>query len=179
MSFRNKQPSTSRHRSSSATRNGSSNNLSYGNRPRSLGFFGSNSNLYSSYSGSPNAYSAYNPSSYNSYSSNYKSPYFSNNYRNGAGSSGYASLTIPAKALTNINVVTPSYSRMYDNNKDYIKTDSGHKSRRDLGRNGSFSRDRSLSRSQSSLASGMGSKSISLTSLNSEGYAVSIKIPVL
>lgn len=175
MSFRNKQPSTSRHRSSSATRNGSS-NVSYGNRPRSLGYFGSNTTPYSSYSGPSNAYSAYNPS-YNSYAgSNYKSPYFSNNYRNGAGSSGYASLTIPAKALTNINVVTPSYSRMYDNNKDYIKSDGGHKSRRDMNRSGSFSRDRSLSRSQSSLASGMGSRSISLTSLNSEGYIVRFKI---
>lgn len=173
MSFRNKQPSTSRHRSSSATRNGSGNNVSYGNRPRSLGFFGSNTNLYSSYSAPSSGYSAYNPS-YNSFGSNYKSPYFSNNYRNGAGSSGYASLTIPAKALTNINVVTPSYSRMYDNNKDYIKPDSGHKSRRDMNRSGSFSRDRSLSRSQSSLASGMGSRSISLTSLNSEGYVVSL-----
>lgn len=176
MSFRNKQPSSSRHRSSSATRNGSgSSGLSYTNRPRSLGFFGSNANSYSSYSGSPNSYNAYNPS-YNSYGSNYKSPYFSNNYRNGAGSSsGYASLTIPAKALTNINVVTPSYSRMYDNNKDYIKNDNGHKSRRDMHRSDSFGRDRSLTRSQSSLASGMGSRSISLTSLNSEGYCVSIK----
>lgn len=169
MSFRSKQQvAPSRHRSSSATRN-NSNGLSYSNRPRSLGYFGSNMSPFSSYSSnSSGPYSSYT-SPYNSYTSNYKSPYFSNGY----GTSGYASLTIPAKALANINVVTPSYSKMYDNSKDYVKNDSGHKSRRDLHRTGSFNRDRSLSRSNS-VGSCMGSRSVSLTSLNSEGYVVSI-----
>lgn len=173
MSFRSKQPvAPSRHRSSSATRNGNNNGLSFTNRPRSMGYY-NNMNPYSSYSSaSSSPYNSYS-SPYNSYTSNYKSPYFSNNYRNG-GNSGYASLTIPAKALTNTNVVIPSYSKMYDNSRDYVSND-GHKSRREMHRSGSFNRDRSLSRSQSSLASGMGSKSISLTSLNSEGYIVSQK----
>lgn len=181
MSFRNKQPvPPTRNRSASATRNGSGSGYSYGsNRPRSTGFFNSNTNPYSSYStsASSNPYGGYS-SPYSSYSSNYKSPYFANSYRNtsnnnGNSNSGYASLTIPAKALTNINVVTPNYSKMYENSKDYIKNSSGHTSRRDMHRNGSFHRDRSLSRSQSSLVSGMGSRSLSLTSLNSEGYYVS------
>lgn len=171
MSFRNKQPvPPTRNRSSSSTRNGSGSGYSYGtNRPRSTGFFNANSNPYSSYSGGANSYGGYS-SPYSSYSSNYKSPYFANSYRNNNNNnsnSGYASLTIPAKALANINVVTPNYAKMYENNK-------GHTSRRDMHRNGSFHRDRSLSRSQSSLVSGMGSRSLSLTSLNSEGYYVSL-----
>lgn len=178
MSFRNKQPvPPTRNRSTSATRNGSGSSFSYGsNRPRSAGYFTANANPYSSYSSGGNSYGGYS-SPYSSYSSNYKSPYFGNSYRNnnssGNNNSGYASLTIPAKALANINVVTPNYSKMYENSKDYIKNSGGHTSRRDMHRNGSFHRDRSLSRSQSSLVSGMGSRSLSLTSLNSEGYIVS------
>lgn len=176
MSFRNKQPvPPTRNRSASASRNGSGSSFSYGsNRPRSTGFFNANTNPYSPYSAASNSYGGYS-SPYSSYSSNYKSPYFANNYRNNNtnGNNGYASLTIPAKALANINVVTPNYSKMYENSKDYIKNSSGHTSRRDMHRNGSFHRDRSLSRSQGSLISGMGSRSLSLTSLNSEGYFVS------
>lgn len=158
MSFRNKQPvPPARHRSSSATRNGSSNSLAYA-RPRSMGLYSSNSSPYTSYTSPSNTYtSAYN--NYNSpyggaYSSSYKSPYFQNDYRN---NSTFGSLTIPAKALSNVNLYG-----------------SGHRSRQ-MSRQGSYSRDRSLSKSRSnSVGSGMGSRSISLNSLNSEGYIVRI-----
>lgn len=90
-----------------------------------------------------------------------------NDYRRGStgggssgGGAGFASLTIPAKAFGS----TSHYGG------------EGHRSRRDLGRNGSFGRDRSLSRSQGSLASGMGTRSVSLSSLNSEGYIVSLGV---
>lgn len=168
MSFHGKQPVPPlRRRSSSAVRNSSS---SYSNRPRSVGYYGSNTIGYSSPYSTTNPYS----SSYGSYSSNYKSPYFPNGYRGSSASSGYASLTIPAKTLANINIITPNYSKTYENSRDYIKSDTGHRSRRDLSRTGSFrDRDRSLSRSRNSLASsGLGSKSISLNSLTSEGYIV-------
>lgn len=172
MSFHGKQPvAPLRHRSSSAVR---SNGTSYSNRPRSVGYYGANTTAYSSpyTTTTTNPYSSYN----SSYTSNYKSPYFPNGYRSGVTSTGYASLTIPAKTLANINLITPNYSKTYDNNnRDYLKSDAGHRSRRDLGRTGSFNRDRSLSRSRNSLASsGMGSKSVSLTSLSSEGYIVRI-----
>lgn len=168
MSFHGKQPIPPlRRRSASAVR---SNGSSYSNRPRSVGYYGANTMSYSS----PYSTSTTNPysSSYNkNYTSNYKSPYFSNSYR--TSSSGYASLTIPAKALNNYNISTPSYS---NSSKDYTRNDTGHRSRRDLSRTGSFNRDRSLSRSRNSLvSSGMGSKSISLTSLTSEGYIVRLK----
>lgn len=173
MSFRNKQPiAPMRHRSSSTIRSNPSSYTS--SRPRSLGYFGSNTMSYSSPYSTPSSY--YNANNYNGYSSTYQSPYFQNGYRSNAGksSSGYASLTIPAKALSNINVITPNYSKSYDNNRDYVKSDSsGHRSRRDAGRRSSYrDRERSLSRSRNSLASSLGSRSISLTSLNSEGYVV-------
>ncbi|KRT84829.1 hypothetical protein AMK59_1638, partial [Oryctes borbonicus] len=180
MSYRPKQPvAPARRRSSSAVRTGST---STGNhqgsgyhRPRS--YMGSHSSPFSAALASipsNTPYSTFTPSSayknYGSggYSTNYTSPYYQNSSRN---ASGYASLTIPAKALTNINVVTPNYSKMYDNSREYaIPSDTGHRSRQ-MGRNGSFSRESSLTRSQSSLnGSGMGSRSHSLTSLNSEGY---------
>ncbi|KAK9731759.1 Ankyrin repeats (3 copies) [Popillia japonica] len=178
MSYRSKQPiPPTRRRSSSAVRSGgTTTNPSSGyHRPRS--YMGSHSSPFSSALAaipSNTPYSSFTPSSayknYSSsgYSSNYKSPYFQNTSRSSAG---YASLTIPAKALTNINVVTPNYSKMYDNSREYaIPSDTGHRSRQ-MTRNGSFSRDSSLTRSQSSLnGSGMGSRSHSLTSLNSEGY---------
>ena len=176
MSFHGKQPVPPlRRRSASAVR---SNGNSYTNRPRSVGYYGANTVAYSSpYTTSTHPYSSYN----NNYTSTYKSPYFPNGYRSGT-STGYASLTIPAKTLANINVITPNYSKTYENSNDYIKSDTGHKSRRDLGRAGSFNRDRSLSRSRHSVASsGMGSKSISLTSLSSDGYIVrfqAVEVPV-
>lgn len=181
MSYRSKQPvPPTRRRSSSAVRAGStgttSNQGSGYHRPRS--YMGSHSSPFSSALAaipSNTPYSSYTSSSAyknygaSGYSSNYKSPYFQNASRN----TGYASLTIPAKALTNINVVTPNYSKMYENSREYaIPSDSGHRSRQ-RSRNGSFSRESSLSRSQSSLnGSGMGSRSHSLTSLTSEGYIV-------
>lgn len=184
MSYRPKQPvPPTRRRSSSAVRTGSSggtatsNSTSGYHRPRS--YMGSHSSPFSaalSAIPSNTPYSTYTPSTYknygaSNYSSNYKSPYFQNAAR--SSSSGYASLTIPAKALTNINVVTPNYSKLYDNSREYAKpSDSGHRSRQPT-RNGSFSRESSLTRSQASLnGSGMGSRSHSLTSLNSEGYIV-------
>nr|XP_023022877.1 protein phosphatase 1 regulatory subunit 12B-like [Leptinotarsa decemlineata] len=157
----NKQPVTpTRHRSSSSARSTGS---SYNNRPRSLGHYTS---PYSSpYSNSTNPYSSFG--NYNGYGSNYQSPYFPNGYRGSTTSSGgYASLKIPAKAL--LNLATSSYAKKYDSGND--GTNGSHVSRRDLSRGGSY-RERSVSRSRSSLpSSGMGSKSISLTSLNSEGY---------
>ncbi|CAH0546537.1 unnamed protein product [Brassicogethes aeneus] len=168
MSFRSSKGVPTRHRSSSSVRsNGSVGGYS---RPRSLGYFGSNTSAYSSPYSSPSSYS---PSSYSNYTSNYQSPYFPNGYRGSSGSSGYASLTIPAKALTNINVVTPSYSKTYDNSRDY---DGGHRSRRDSARSYA-NRERSLSRSRNSLASsGMGSRSLSMTSLNSDtGYCSGVE----
>lgn len=149
MSYLNSQPvPPTRHRSSSAVRSGNFNN----SRPRSLGHY---SNPYSSpYSSTSNAFSSFNNYS-NGYGLNYQSPYFPNGYRGSSGSSGYASLTIPAKAFGK----------------------SEHLSRRDLTRGNSY-RERSLSRSRNSLpSSSMGSRSISLTSLNSlnsEGYCVSL-----
>lgn len=175
MSFHGKQPiAPLRHRSSSATR---SNGHSYNNRPRSVGYYGStnNSSYGVPYPSTANPYS----SSYNNYASNYKSPYFPNGYRGGSGAAGYASITIPAKTLANINLVPSNYSKIHDNSRDYIKSDNGHRSRRDLGRSGSFNRDRSSSRSRSSLTgSGMGSRSISLTSLSSEGYIVGVYVKI-
>lgn len=91
-------------------------------------------------------YSSY--SNYNGYGSNYQSPYFPNGYRGTPAANGYASLTIAS---------TPKKSE--------------HISRRDLTRGSSY-RERSLSRSTTPLSS-LGSRSISLTSLNSEGYSVS------
>lgn len=176
MSFRSS-PS-SRQRSSSLIRNGTSSSYS---RPRSLGYLSSNSNMFSPYATSSptNSYSSYNSSplsSYNMYSSNYMSPYFPNGYRGTTSSNGYASLTIPVKTLNNISAV-PSYSKALDN---YTKSSNARQSRQ-ASRKGSFNRDRSLSRSQSSLVNGMGSRSVSLTSLNSlnsEGYIVRIAIVV-
>ncbi|KAJ8956486.1 hypothetical protein NQ314_006724 [Rhamnusium bicolor] len=158
MSLHNKQPvASTRHRSSSVR-----------SRPRSLSYYGSNTVPYSSsYSNSSNPYSSI--SNYNSYSANYQSPYFSNDYRGTSSGLGYASLKIPAKSSSN----TPGYSKTYDNNRDYIKNDD-HISRRDAAKTNVYNRNRSLSRSRNSLSSGgMGSRSISLTSLNSEGYVVS------
>lgn len=162
MSFFNKQPAPpARHRSSSSVRSSGGNGSSYNNRPRSLGLF---SNSYSSpYSSSTSPYSSA-LNNYNSYSGNYQSPYFPNGYRGSTGSSGYASLTIPASS------VLKSFQKKYDNSNG---KDGSHVSRRELNRGSSY-RERSLSRSRNSLASsGMGSRSISLTSLNSEGYVVS------
>lgn len=137
-------PFSSRPRSSSTLRSGSYNNAS---RPRSLGHFSSGS--YSSpYSSNSSPYSSYN--NYNGYGSNYQSPYFPNGYRGTPAANGYASLTLSSK--------TP-------------KTD--HISRRDLTRGSSY-RERSLSRSSTPLTGSLGSRSISLTSLNSEGYSVRI-----
>lgn len=165
MSFRSRQPMPpSRHRSSSATRSGggSSSASSY-TRPRSVGLFTSpfNTNYSSSYG---NNYS----SPYSSYSSTYKSPYFTNGYK---GSTTYASLTIPTPKAALSNILPSNY----DNS-------SNHRSR-SISRQGSFNRERSVSKSRSpSIVSsnnsvcngggGMGSRSISLTSLNSEGYVV-------
>lgn len=179
MSFRSKQPvAPPRHRSSSTQRNGSTNGSSSYSRPRSIGYFGSNTSPYSSpynTSVSNNYSSSYSPF-YGGYTSNYKSPYFQNSYR--SGGNGYASLTIPAKALGNINLLNSNYGgKSYDNIRDYKKGtgESSHRSRQ-MTRTGSFNRDRSLSKSQSSIGSGMGSRSISLTSLNSEGYVVSFSL---
>lgn len=124
-------------------------NGSYNNtRPRSLGHFTSGS-YNSPYSTSP--YSSF--SNYNGYGSNYQSPYFPNGYRGTPTANGYASLTISSK--------TPKKSE--------------HISRRDLTRGSSY-RERSLSRSSTPLTGSLGSRSISLTSLNSEGYSVSRNI---
>lgn len=116
---------------------------SYNNtRPRSLGHL--SSTTYSSpYSTSP--YSSF--TNYNGYGSNYQSPYFPNGYRGVSAANGYASLTIPSK--------TPKKAE--------------HISRRDLTRGSSY-RERSLSRCSTPLTGS--SRSISLTSLNSEGYCV-------
>lgn len=166
MSLRTKHPV--RQRSTSAVRS-AGNSPSY-NRPRSMGFF-SNSSPYTPYSSSPvSSYSIYNPSTignYNKYSSNYTSPYISNGYRNSPLNGYTASLSIPAKALNKISMISPSYS----SNRDYPKTASNRQSRQ-MSRGNSFNRERSLSRSQSSVGGGMGSRSLSLTSLNSEGYCV-------
>lgn len=168
MSFRNTQGA--RQRSSSLVRNGSASNPVYG-RPRSLGFFNSHGHSnFSPYTATTpkNCFSPYSPSSlsnYKMYSSNYMSPYFPNGYR-GAATNGYASLTIPAKALNNV----ANFSKLFDNAHGSTTRQS-----RPTSRTGSFNRDRSLSRSQSSLNSGMGARSVSLTSLNSlasEGYVV-------
>lgn len=121
---------------------------SYSNsRPRSLGHYSSSSSYNSPYSTSP--YSSF--SNYNGYGTNYQSPYFPNGYRGTPAANGYASLTLSSN--------TPK------------KTD--HVSRRDLTRGSSY-RERSLSRSSTPLSGNLGSRSISLTSLNSEGYSVSI-----
>ncbi|KAK9891465.1 hypothetical protein WA026_014697, partial [Henosepilachna vigintioctopunctata] len=156
----------SRHRSSSAARTTSS---GYGSRPRSMGFYGNTSPYSSPYSTATSSPYSSSLSNYGGgYSSNYTSPYFQNGYRSNASSGGYASLTIPAKAFaTNYNVLAPNYAKNY--------TKGAHRSRRDSSssRGGSLrDRDRSASRSRSTLSggSGLGSKSISLTSLNSEGY---------
>ncbi|KAJ8983842.1 hypothetical protein NQ317_016447, partial [Molorchus minor] len=136
---------------------------SYNGRPRSLGYYGSNTTPFSSsYSNSSNPYSSSNSTS-NAYGLNYQSPYFSNGYRTPSSTSGYASLKIPAKSLS--SVANNNYSKSYGNERE-------HRSRRDLSRaNSYYGRDRSLSRSRNSLASsGLGSRSISLSSLNSEGY---------
>ncbi|KAF7274260.1 hypothetical protein GWI33_013072 [Rhynchophorus ferrugineus] len=168
---RSKQPVPPvRHRSSSAARVGSS---SYGSRPRSVGYYGANtnpysgSNAYSSPYSNGSSYSSLN--SYNpSYGSSYQSPYFPNGYRGASGAGGYASLTIPAKALSNVKTLTQNYPKSYENN--YLKSDNGRRSRRDISRGSSY-RERSASRSMGSLpGSGMGPRSMSLTSLNSEGY---------
>lgn len=169
MSFRSRQPiPPTRHRSSSATRSTTSSNPSTYSRPRSVGLFSSNpssNNLFTSFS---SGYSSPYNNNYTSYSSNYKSPYFTNGYK--GSSSGYASLTIPAKALANINLIPNNYSREYD---------STNRSR-SVSRQGSFNRDRSVSKSRSpSVVSGMGSRSVSLTSLNSEGYFVRIRLFVV
>lgn len=150
-----------RHRSSSASRTPSSPSsaaLSSYSRPRSLfstsntNPFNSASNLYSSY---VSPYTSGNSAYSSPYSSGYKSPYFSNGYK---GSSGYASLTIPANKFNFLGTSN------YDNGRS-----------RSISRQGSFGRERSLSKSRSPSVvsgSGMGSRSISLTSLNSEGYVV-------
>nr|CAI5849988.1 unnamed protein product [Callosobruchus analis] len=128
-------------------------------RPRSMtGHYGGGvaSSAYSS------PYSSWTGSG-SSASSAYQSPYFPNGYRGSAG--GYASLAIPAKS------VLQTLSKKYENAN--VNGGGSHVSRRDrLGRAGSY-RERSLSRSSraSPLSSAtMGSRSISLTSLNSEGY---------
>ena len=163
MSFRStvsKQPiAPTRRRSASSMRsNGYTSSPTSTHRPRS--YLGSNTSPYYSTtslgtSSSPysSGSSSFNYSSAYGGTSSYKSPYFQNGYR---GSSGYATLTIPAT-------------------KSLSSYDSGHRSRA-VSRNGSYhSRDRSTSRSrsQSVVSNGLGSKSISLTSLNSEGYVVS------
>lgn len=163
MSFRSKQPV--RQRSSSVTRNGSGSS-SY-NRPRSTGFF-SNSNPYTPYTPSPTS-SLYN--NYNLYSSNYNTPYY-NGYRASVPNAYTATLSIPAKLLSSYNLgSTPNYVKKYDSSRDYGQK-STHRQSRSRTRGGSY-KDRSVSRSQSEGRSGMGSKSLSLTSLNSEGYSVS------
>uniref|UniRef100_A0A1Y1JWN0 cGMP-dependent protein kinase interacting domain-containing protein n=1 Tax=Photinus pyralis TaxID=7054 RepID=A0A1Y1JWN0_PHOPY len=157
MSFRN--TPSARQRSSSLVRFGSTGNVGYG-RPRSLGFF--NANKFSPYATSQTSnfspYSSVNNNYSPSYSSNYKSPYFSNDYR---GRNGYASLTIPVKAFSPTSVV-PNYAKLFDNT--HVKS---ARQSRPTTRSDSFNRKRSLS----SVSSGMGSRSLSLTSLNSEGYA--------
>ncbi|CAH1955979.1 unnamed protein product [Acanthoscelides obtectus] len=127
-------------------------------RPRSHYGGGVTSSSYSS------PYSSWaGPGSHASSASAYQSPYFPNGYRGSAG--GYASLAIPAKS------VLQTLSKKYENAS--VNGGGAHVSRRDrLGRAGSY-RERSLSRSSraSPLSStSMGSRSISLTSLNSEGY---------
>lgn len=147
--FCDKMPLTSRPRSSSALRSGSS----YSNsRPRSLGHY-SSSSYNSPYSATSNPYSSF--SNYNGYGSSYQSPYFPNGYRGAPAANGYASLTIASKTSKK----------------------SDHISRRDLARGSSY-RERSLSRSSTPFSSGLNSRSISLTSLNSEGYCVS-KVKIL
>lgn len=101
----------------------------------------------SSYS-SPYSVSPYSFTSYNGCDSNYQSPYFPNGYRRSPAANGYASLIFSSKS--------PKKSE--------------HISRRDLSRG---YRERSLSRNSTPLSGGLGSRSISLTSLNSEGYNVS------
>ncbi|KAJ8941348.1 hypothetical protein NQ318_004792 [Aromia moschata] len=162
MSMHNKQPAVpSRHKS--AVRNASS---SYGNRPRSVGYYGSNTAPFTSSFSNSSPFSSLSNSK-SLYGYNYQSPYFSNGYRTpSSSSSGYASLKIPAKAFQSASAL--------DSAKDFIKGEAERRSRRDLSRGGSYyGRDRSLSRSRNSLAAGgLGSRSISLTSLNSEGYVV-------
>lgn len=158
---------TARQRSSSAVRSGSG----YGSRPRSMGFYG-NANYNSPYANpTANPYTTSLTNYAGGYTSNYQSPYFQNGYRSNGG--GYASITIPAKAFaSNYNVITPSYS-------SYSKN-AGRRSRRDSSSSRPSSlrdRERSASRSSRSLSSGgLGAKSISLNSLNSEGYIVSGKM---
>lgn len=153
MSFVNRQPVTPpRRRSSSAARSESS----YNTRPHSLGSYGSNTVPYSNAS---NRFSTM--SKYDNYGINYQSPYFSNTYRGSTTSS----LKIPAKMLSN------SISKFHINTDNYMNGEGG---RRSAKRTNVYSRESSLSRSRNSLcSSGMGSRSVSLTSLYSDGYAVS------
>ncbi|CAG9822336.1 unnamed protein product [Phaedon cochleariae] len=127
---------------------------SYNTRPKSLGHYpsysssacgpySSTTNPYSSATSSPyssatstSPYSSFG--NYNGYGSNYQSPYFQNGYRGNANAGGYASLKIPAKALLGL-----AGTKKYD----------ADAARGDLSRGGSY-RERSVSRSRNSLASG-------------------------
>lgn len=151
MSFVTRQSVTSpRRRSSSAARSESS----YNSRPRSLASYGSHTVFYSNTSNR-----LFPMSKYDNYGINYQSPYFLNAYRGSATSS----LTIPAKTLSN------SISKFQINADSYMN--GGHKSTK---RPNVYNRESSLSRSRNSFCnSGMGSRSVSLTSLHSEGYSVS------
>lgn len=166
------------------------------NRPRSIaGLYSSNgSNPYSSTYSSGIPSSTYG-SSIPSYGSGYSSPYmnynsYSSPYNSANSSSYYGGLTpsYNSKAasissmLNSLNLSKPlsSYAVVPSNttnygNKDSTITNSTRQSRA-KSRHDKYNRDRSLSRASSNIDSKSsdigGSRSISLTSLESQGYVV-------
>lgn len=137
------------------------------------------SNHYPSYN-NYSAYNSYNPYSKNSYSNSYN--LLKNNISNYGGlTSGYGSVSVPSTALTALNIM-PYSTKSYDkSSRDYLQTvtpkntisnvSSSDKTRksRSSNRSGSYARSRSASGVRDS---GMGSRSLSSSSINSEGYVV-------
>lgn len=132
-----------------------------------------------------NTYNSYNPYSKTNYSTNGYNGYTNNYSSYGGSTSGYGSLSVPSTALTALNIM-PYSTKSYDkSSRDFLQTvnnpysnstvssnststgnsDKGRKGRQ-MNRNGSFARSRSASAIRD------GSRSVSMTSLNSEGYVV-------
>lgn len=201
MSFRNTRNSKVPARRSSSLRNTRNTGntvpgLASYNRPRSTSFlepsktynnmYNSNYTTYStpslqqySLSAKTLPYNSYNSSPYNSSKNllNYNSYMpLSLNSNYGGLSNGYGAVAVtmntPSKNLTALNIMPYSSSSSYDkSNLDYKTNISNSEKRkgRSMSRNGSFARSRSASAIRDS---NMGSRSISMSSINSEGYIV-------
>lgn len=154
------------------------------NRPRSLGIYSNSPNSTNNpYTATTPSFNSSPYSSIPSYSMGYSSPYSSysspsgynptyNNYGMMSPSSYTPSPSAVASIMLNsLSLSKPTYSSGTYNSGNNTNGTGGRKSRQ-LSRNGSYGRDKS--RSKSVTNSDMGSRSLSLTSLDSQGYVVSL-----